>query len=466
MASMIASADNSAPASNSTNRFVLHLLFCMICVISLTRLMLLARTFGDNDNSRILTMRAIAENGTFQIGERLEFADGTFLDTGLLFEKGQRLSIDVVLNPKPFWTNPSPVPGEPHARKAYYSSKPPMLPLLMAVEYYCLRHLLAWDWTTHRAWILRALLMTWNVMPWLLVLWFSLSILECQTQDLWVQVFWLGLASFGTMIFSFETTINNHVVAAWSTGFALVLFLRKVTLHVRDWFAIGLLAGFTMANELPAASMVLLLMAYAFYRYGWLAASVLILGVIPFLAVEEGLIWLSLGDWQPAYAKFGTVWYNFPGSYWENPQEIDALQQPWFVYCFHLTLGHHGWFSLTPAFLLACLSWQNQRSEYQRLQVVSGMSWLLFAVVLGFYVLKTNNYGGWTCGPRWLMWLIPFFLWCSLSGIKQLRHTVQGRSFAMAALSISIFSAWYPGINPWQHPWLFQWARFVGWIDY
>lgn len=146
-------------------RSILVLVLCVIAVISITRVLQVTRPFGDNDGSRFLTIRALVEQGTFHIGERWERPDGRYEDRGLLFEQGKRGSIDVVLNPNPVWTDPEAKPHEVSQRKQYYSSKPPLLPVLVAGEYYLLRNGFHLEWETHRPLILRILLLTFNVFP-------------------------------------------------------------------------------------------------------------------------------------------------------------------------------------------------------------------------------------------------------------------------------------------------------------
>ena len=68
---------------------------------------------------------------------------------------------------------------------------------------------------------------------------------------------------------------------------------------------------------------------------------------------------VQFGDWQPAYAKFGGPWYTYEGSHWLPPGQTkpgidyagrNGETKP--TYAFHLLLGHHGWFSLTPIMFL------------------------------------------------------------------------------------------------------------------
>ena len=66
----------------------------------------------------------------------------------------------------------------------------------------------------------------------------------------------------------------------------------------------------------------------------------------------------ALGMLQPPYSQFGGPWYNFEDSHWSKwgtprGKGIDFSQEPTAIYAFHLLLGHHGWFSLTPVWLLA-----------------------------------------------------------------------------------------------------------------
>src|SRR5205823_11235452 len=65
--------------------------------------------------------------------------------------------------------------------------------------------------------------------------------------------------------------------------------------------------------------------------------------------------YLALGELNPAYEKFGGPWYDYPGSYWSSARGIDmaGTQESRAIYAFHLLLGHHGAFSLTPVFLLS-----------------------------------------------------------------------------------------------------------------
>ena len=61
---------------------------------------------------------------------------------------------------------------------------------------------------------------------------------------------------------------------------------------------------------------------------------------------------------------------------------------------------------------------------------------LLSLIVIGYYLFKSDNYGGWTNGPRWLMWLSPFWLLTMLPIVDRLGQRCWGRAFGLVLLGI------------------------------
>jgi hypothetical protein len=206
------------------------------------------------------------------------------------------------------------------------------------------------------------------------------------------------------------------------------------------------------------------------------------------LAGQLATNYLAFGEFVPAYAKFGGPWYNFDGSHWSKRgtplgKGIDFNDEPTSVYAFHLLLGHHGWFSLTPVFLLALagLVGTGARSAVDLRKLVAGgkgspwtpalfaaMTLAVSAVVFAFYLTRTGsyNYGGFTSGPRWLFWLIPLWLLAVPAAADRLAPSKAGRLFAAVLLGASVLSVFYPAWNPWRAPWLLQLMEFNGWVRY
>jgi hypothetical protein len=89
---------------------------------------------------------------------------------------------------------------------------------------------------------------------------------------------------------------------------------------------------------------------------------------LPILALMTAQ-YAEFGQFKLAYEDFGTEAYLFEGSLWKTPLELDALNVPWLdpeeaarrgivgesygLYLFHMTFGHHGFWSLTPIFLFS-----------------------------------------------------------------------------------------------------------------
>ena len=176
---------------------------------------------------------------------------------------------------------------------------------------------------------------------------------------------------------------------------------------------------------------------------------------------------LEAAGWQ-VYAW--DDWYDYPLSYWREDRKtgVDRGEPSRLVYAFHVLLGHHGWFSLTPVWLLALagipLAW---RRPEQRPLVL--LLLILSLVTAGFYIARPlidRNYGGVSCGARWLLWLVPFWLLLLPAAAQRLSPTWWGRAIALALLAVSVISAIYPGNNPWTHPWLFDYWTELGWIEY
>jgi hypothetical protein len=163
-------------------------------------------------------------------------------------------------------------------------------------------------------------------------------------------------------------------------------------------------------------------------------------------------------------------WYDYEGSYWTGPRQGVDRGEPLMVrYAFHAMLGHHGVFSLTPLWVLSIwgvwVLWERPRPAERAL---AAMTACVTVVCVAFYLsrpLIDRNYGGVSCGFRWVIWMIPLWLLCLAPAADRLLHTRTGRVVAMILLAVSIFSATYSWANPWTHPWIWQWGDFVGWWD-
>jgi hypothetical protein len=483
-------------------------------------------TFGGNDRSRWATVRNLVEKGTYVIGRRDRavfltsavsllganngpeaaalLATGYYLrtrsDTGLVTEEGWQ-TLDKVLHP---------------GKLEYYSSKPPLLATLVAGLYWVVYHL-GWTFANDPWTVVRVLLFLINFVPLMLYLGLLARLLERYGTTDWGKLYVLAAGCFATLLTAFAITLNNHTVATCSALFALYPALGILDATTRPGrarnvkppgylFALaGFFAAFTACNELPATAFLVFLGLWLLVRApGQTLAFFVPAAAIP-IAAFLLTNYLAIGQLQPAYGELGGVWYEYEGSYWREPlageqrRGIDwaHLNETRAEYALHVLVGHHGIFSLTPIWLLAIAAmvagvgrllagsagppvknqdvarpqehaslWQPCVSPRSGLTLVTLLTLLLTVVVIGFYLIKSNNYGGWTNGLRWLMWLSPFWLLTMLPVADRLGTTLLGRAVACVLLAISVLSVNYSMWNPWRHPWLYHFMQEQGWIHY
>jgi hypothetical protein len=165
-------------------------------------------------------------------------------------------------------------------------------------------------------------------------------------------------------------------------------------------------------------------------------------------------------------------WYEFPGSYWSSGklQGVDRGEESIGIYAVHCLVGHHGIFSLTPIWLLTLvglgIALKGRDRDWRELAIAVIM---ISLVVLAFYLTRPQidrNYGGVSCCLRWMLWLAPMWLVAMLPAADWASPSRRACWFCLAFLAISAFSATYNGLNPFSHPWLFEYWQYLGWIKY
>ncbi|WP_020471314.1 hypothetical protein [Zavarzinella formosa] len=420
-------------------------------------------TFSSNDRSRWATVRSLVEEGTFVIGKRIpdESNSKGYRDEGILFTDGFK-SVDVVLHPD---------------RQEFFSTKPPLLTVMAAGEYWLMHKYLKWNIAEHRWEVVVLTLVTLNVLPLAVGLWLLSLLLEAYGRTDWGRLFVFAVACFGTFLTTFSVTLNNHVPAACCVFYAMYLIVKPRAegqpVSLLAGLGAGLFAGMAVCLDLPAAALAGALAAVLMFQSPKTLLTYLPAAILP-MALQTWVNHEAIGTWEPIYAKFGGIWYEYPGSHWakrhlpDQPQYpgIDFADEPKTIYTFHLLFGHHGLFSLTPVWLLALVGLSLKGNDAGASRSVRHWSLAVLAVVIGFYIWKSNNYGGWTSGPRWFFWITPLLLWGLLPAADSLAGSRLGRGFALLCFGAGVFAAVFPWTNPWRHPWIFQWGEYMGWFRY
>lgn len=452
---------------------------------------------SSNDKSRWATVRALTENGTFVVARRdKEMVRATALlplfqttwhgalasagaahrlrlaaDRGFLFEEEAWKTVDRVLDP---------------ATLEYYSSKPPLLPVLVAGLVKPLEPLLGWKPSTHPFEVTRLVLTLVNLLPWWLYLVVFRNLLDRLPAGEGTRLVILAMAGMGTLVHPFLVVFNNHTPGTFAVLFAMAC-LARVWLAPAEkpagatWHLLaGLCAGFAVTCELPALSFAGLAGLALFLKAPGKAMAAYAPGVAaPVLALAACNL-AALGRLRPAYAEFGGPWYMYEGSSWYDPGHLKRgidwarlnLGETVGTYAVHLTVGHHGLFSLTPFFLLSIPGAWMAHTERKRdsargfLALLGHLAWILTSVLLAFYLFKSDNYGGNSCGARWLQWLTPLLLVSALPAVDRLMGSRTGRWVVLLLMAISVMSATAGSGNPWRRPWLYDVMKWFGWPGY
>jgi hypothetical protein len=399
-----------------------------VVVVALTFAVMGASGYFGNDavNSRLATVYSLANFGTWRIDRPLD-------KEPIPFEQG---TIDKVM-----------VDGR------LISSKPPVLPLLMTAEYLLLNKTLGWslDDDHQRDRIVRVMSMSLIGGSYIVAIIFFLKTLRLFVADPMSRAVLLFSLAFCTQLWGYATHINNHVPAAGMIIVALYFALGVGTgkLAPARWrfAAFGFCAGFVPTLDLPGTIFVAL-------------AGLYLLGKFP----RKTLVWCTLGAAIPIgvhcvsmLAATGSILpvqtrdevYLYEGSYWRNPQGIDALNEPKGTYLFHMLLGRCGLFSLYPVLLVgvaATLRALFRKKFAYRGHVLVGA--LGFLILTAYYLLKTNNYGGEAYGFRWYIVAMPVLLLMGAPVLANLRARWKWL-FVCAMIAISFYSAFECAKSPW-----------------
>jgi hypothetical protein len=469
------------PARSEPRQFVASLVIVTTTALALGLALKLPTQLGANDISRWCTVWSLLERGTYAIDDC----------------PWQSRTQDKVKRPAPFQqVEPGKEPIE-----HFYSSKPPLLPTMIAGVLYPFRKLTGvpldriikqeraerWvekpvegspskvdhvlerpkepvEWPVH-IFYLKPVIILLNVLPLWVMLVLYARLLDHAAGNDWAWFLSLFSAALGTLLLAFDSTLNNHTIAAWSAFFAIYPMLR-----IWDdgewspWYfaAAGFFGAFCACNEIPAALFGVLLFLVLLARFPrqtlfWFVPAAAV-PVLAFLATQK----IAFGQFRPVYEEFGTKSYEYYGSYWTTPLEMDYFNkapESYGRYLFHMTLGHHGVFSLTPIFvfsLIGALRLAFGRSHGGRTRVLAWVTLLLTAAMFAFYTWnpKARNYGGSTQGLRWLFWLIPFWLATLPPGVEGGQERRLFRWLVLLALGLSVMTVGYALRSPWSHPWI------------
>jgi hypothetical protein len=562
------------PDTRASLRWVIYSLLIVAAAGTLVGRILAVRSdrgatpfLSANDRSRWCTISAIVDHGTYAIDEVMV----------------RKVPVEDKLVPREWQTIDKVQHQDAHGNWRFYSSKPPLLPTLLAGEYWMIKKLTGAPIAEQPFYVGRLMLILTNIVPLVIAFGVLALMVERFGSSDFGRVFIMAAATFGTLMTSFAVTLNNHVPAAVSVTIAIYALLRVWYDSDRQWWLFvlaGVFGAFAAANELPALAFLACLglglilksplrtlalfvpavavvavpffwinyavhgslrLPYAHWRDGEevvaldhdvsgrldeghfpakLQEKMLEAGItLPkkVLVIDQlkdpraGVRWIDeandpakkqlivvertpnknrgeSGRWVLDLAgkeRYSLVesdgvtrlhrwdnWYDFPGSYWAGGQQtgVDAGEPSRLVYLFHMVLGHHGLLSLTPIWGLSLIGVVVLAiSRHRELHVFGWMVAAISLVVIAFYVSRPElqrNYGGVTCGLRWLLWLSPLWLVAMIPAVDWIGGGERDRrvwwSLALFLLLLSAVTSAYAALDPWTHPWIYQYFEYLG----
>jgi hypothetical protein len=385
-------------------------------------------------------------------------------------------TIDMVKHNMIGCDNPNPL-GEGYL----YSSKPPLLPTLMAIPYAVIYHFSEGkiSLATEPHLVVRVTLVLVNLLP-LILCWFLLSrLVDRFGATDWGRMYCVVFICFGTFLSTFAVTLNNHLPAVVSVTIAFYCAVRIVYDKETRWryYALaGFFGAFAVACELPALLFCCLIGLWIFCHRPFRTLLVFAPAALLVAGAYFGTNYIAHQTYIPAYAKKYSEdsWYVYEyerggrtlQSYWQNPSGLDKGEECMQTYIFHSTVGHHGLFSLTPVWVLSFIGlavWLFDR-RYRSMALIILLTSI---VVFAFYIqqpVNERNYGGNTCALRWMFWFAPLWSVALVAAADWFGRYGFFRWIALACLGVSVMSAAYPVWNPWTMPWTYNLLQYLGYL--
>jgi len=258
----------------------------------------------------------------------------------------------------------------------------------------------------------------------------------------------------GSLYFSWSTTFNSHELAAafLSIGF---YFLLRARFTSKPYLYVGI-AGFFLAlastADMPTGIYYALFIPYLLRDQRLRTATVfyllpLLLTLLPALALNYS-IHHSIMPVQITRAYF-----HYPGSPWLGSDELSGMRVNTagfaFTYGLSALFGSKGFLLYNP--VLAIALWGLFRAirekgpfYYEAIVIALGSSILVL-----YYVLFTNNYGGWSYSIRWFVPILPLLFFFTYPFFRNYSRTREICFRALLCIAITIAAV--GAVDPWAH---------------
>lgn len=391
------------------------------------------RINGWNEASRMALTQSLVEHGTLVIDE------STFTQTG----------------------------DKVYINGHFYSDKPPVPSILAALVYLPLYQLgiqLDQGWNLAYYLIILFTVKFW----WLISVLAFAEIMKIRAVEGQKLVNMVLIFAFASLAFTWSVTFNNHSLAASWLTIALMYYMNwKNTDSMSQLAVAGLFFGLSGSADVPTSLFLLGFAILVIHRRGlsWALLVFLFTGLVP-LGIY-GLINYSISGSLVPVQVVGEH-FSYEGSVWGQGLQINSLWETT-NYLFLTLFGAKGfiWYNPLLLLLIPALAFHIQQRQVHRAEgLVIAVSSIM---ILLYYSIYTQNYGGWSYSIRWFVPLLPL-LYLYLSDLHRLmvdRDKVKILNWIVGtSIMISIVGLINPWSNPTYHgiPFLANLKQFVGFI--
>ncbi|MCZ6691472.1 MAG: hypothetical protein O7H41_17930 [Planctomycetota bacterium] len=339
----------------------------------------------------------------------------------------------------------------------FYCDKLPILPVATAAIYAVLCHPLGVTFDSHPG--LTLFILTYLTVGIATIVLVALFYREVRRAGLGGRraLLLTGVLGLATLVLTYAGTYQNHTITAvfLFAGFVAIRAAREG--NGKAALLSGIWIGMAAASEMPTgfafggAFGLSLVMAPRPGRHRLALAGSFAGGFAIPILVTAVILLIAWGDPRPAYLIPGA--YDYDGSVFAEREAgvIQSTRIPSNIvaYAFHNILGIRGLFSTTPvllAGLIGLVSLWRRREEPRRWEVTAlGLG---LVVVIAFYAVATDSYGGWAYGLRFFVPLAPVLLYLAVYLPDRIWS---GRPALVMAclLGLSLPLAWIGAYHPW-----------------
>lgn len=416
-----------------------------------------------NDGSRLATVEALVDHGTFAIDESIFHQE---------YPPGHRLSS---------YTQPALIPVKTQDKLLidghYYSDKTPVPAVLMAGEYWLIQRLTGLRASDDPATFSYAMAVLSSGISYVIACLCVFGMGRVAGLNLFMSVALTLSFAMGTLAWTYSRSVNGHIMQLAATAGVCLLVMKMAQQRLRGevhfsriaWagFLTGLAYTLDVGVGPPLVATTACLMWYL--RPGLRSVAVFGLAALPWLGLHHGINYAIAGTVTPANAN--VEYLTWPGS----PFDTTNMTGQWnhdgigsfLKYAGDMLFGRKGfvghnlpiWVAVGGVFMLA-YHYRELRPQLAFATVTCLGVWLIYAMF-------SNNWSGHCVSIRWFVPLLaPAYLVIAhfLARFPTLRWSFWVLTFwgVLVAASVWYRGPWRPGMGTWY--WICQGSALISWL--